>query len=590
MKSKVPISVERYNAIKEAFANRDEIDGMTRPEMFREMADCLVPGWFEWHPWANKIIDGACRYRWLALSGCSNSSKTRNAAGFAAIWWLADPLNSAVCFCSTTAKMLRKRGWAEIQNIQQCIGDFGNMINSQCVWQAEQGDDKHCIFGKAVAEGDTNRSAADIQGLHVKRLMIVIDEAEAVPPAIWKATANLYGYCDDVGGEFILMAIANARSRLSQFGRFIEPEGGWNSVSVDSDDWMSKPQMDGRQARVLRFDFLRSPNILEGQTVSKHLPTQQRVNARMRALKARGGENDPDHFAYDRGFPVPEGLLKTVFTDSLIQLHDGYSRHKFTGANFIIIGAFDQAFFGGDRPALRFAAMGDIGDGKTGIEWMDPIMLYLDATSPRPARYQLMDKLRGACENVEYRGSRYKCEPGNMAIDCTGDGGLADICQQEWSRDVIRIMFSGAASEDPVNNEDGKSAKDVFINKRVEMYFRTKDALISGQLKGIDKDTAAELCNIEELVERNDGTVRPRKALQSKKEYKIKYTVSCDLADCGVMVLEVARIKGFTLASVGLTVERDLDWEKKAKQAQSIYDHESFYGADNECLEPMDFV
>jgi hypothetical protein len=573
------ISIEEFQQVRENFAQRGPGD---RVEQFKTLATHLLPGWFEFHSWCNKIIEAGCKHRWIGESGCSNSSKTRHTAGFAAVWWLADPENSAVCFCSTTMKMLRKRGWAEIQDISNKIEGWGNFVNSQCVWQVTQGDDKHCIFGKAVCEGDTNKVAADIQGLHVKRLMIVIDEAEAVPAAIWKACANLYGYCEDVGGEFVLFAIANARSRLSQFGRFIEPEDGWNSVSVDSDEWMSKPQMDGRKAKVLRFDFLKSPNIVEGKLVSRHLPTRQRVDNRMAALRARGGENDPDHFTYDRGYPVPEGLLKTVFTETLIAKHDGYGRHKFLGTNFRIIGAFDQAFGGGDRPALRFAAMGDIEGNKLGLEWMEAIILYLDANSPDPVRYQLKDKLKQACENVEYRGQKYQCRPEDLAIDCTGDGGLADICHQEWSSKINRIIFSESPSESPVSNEDERSSKDVFLNKRVQMYFQTRDALIAGQIKGIDKDTAAELCNLEELIEKSDGTIRPKKTLQTKKDYKLKYTVSPDLSDSAVMLTEVARIKGFSVAAVGLTVSREGALEQIVKDSQDLYNPDSFYSAEND--------
>jgi len=572
-----------FRKVQHAFANWT---GGDRVEQFKYLADALAPGWFEWHPWTMKIVEAGCRYRWIGLSGCSNSCKTRNTAGFAAVWWLADPENSAVIFCSTTAKMLKKRGWSEIQGFRQAMGgDFGNLVNSQTVWQCSQGNDKNSIFGKAVAEGNVDKSAADIQGLHTKRLMVVIDEAEATPAAIWKATANLYGYCEDNGGEFVLFANANARSRLSQFGRFIEPEGGWNSVSVDSDDWLSKPQMDGKKAKVLRFDFLKSPNLIEGKVVSKHLPTKARVEARMAALRARGGENDPDHWTYDRGFPVPEGLLKTVFTDSLIGKHDGYGKHKFLGSNFKIIGAFDQAFGGGDRPALRFAAMGDIEGGKIGIEWMEAIILYLDANSSEPVRYQLKNKLKQHCENVTYRGQKYECLPENLGIDCTGDGGLADICQQEWSKNIIRILFSASPSETPVSHEDERPAKEVFLNKRVEMYFRTRDALMAGQIKGIDKDTSAELCNLEELVEKTDGSIRPKKTLQSKKEYKIKYQVSPDLSDCAVMLSEVARIKGFSIAAMGLTTERDESMDEVLHNTQAVYEESSFYQDGNEDLE-----
>lgn len=574
------ISVDEFNRIRSDFANRL---GDNRVQMFRTLADSLASGWFEYHQWTLKIIEAACKYRWIALSGCSNSAKTRNVAGFSAVWWLADPANSSVTFCSTTMKMLRKRGWSEIQSFYNAIGaDFGNMVDSRTMWQYDQGDDKHAIFGKAVAEGDVHKSAADLQGLHTKRQMIVIDEAEAVPPSIWRVCSNAYGYCVDVGGEFILIAIANARSRLSQFGRFMEPEDGWASVSVDSDDWFSKPQMDGKKAIVLRFDFRKSPNLVEGRVVSRHLPTRQRVENRLAALKARGGENDPDHWCYDLGFPAPEGLTKTVFTESLFEKFGAYDRHRFTGTNFMIIGAVDPAYGGGDRPALRFAALGDIEGDKMGIEWMEPILLYTDATVTEPASYQLLAQIRKHAQNVQYRGQTYVCPPENIGIDTTGNTSLADAAQREWSPRVIRINFSESPSDEPCSHEDIRPGSEVYLNKRSEMYYQTRNALIAGQLRNVDKDTAAELCTIEELIEKTDGTIRTKLTLMSKREYKKKFAKSPDLADCGVEITEVARLKGFHIAAIGLTIDRESALAEVAKDAMSLYDPDTFYQSAND--------
>lgn len=583
-----------FKADRTAFAERTIDD---RAAAFKRISDFIVPGWFEWHSWTNRLVDGLCNYRWLAAAGCAGACKTRNAAGYGCSWWLSAPKESSVILCSTTMKMLRKRGWAEIHNYHDSMiksgfapTGYGNFVDSRTLWQCAQGDDKHAIFGKAVADGDINQAAADIQGIHTKRQMIIIDEAEAVPTAIWKACANLYGYCEDVGGEFILIAMANPRSRLSQFGRFIEPLDGWESVSVESDEWLSKPQLDGQSAFVIRFDFLKSPNVVEGRTVSKHLPTKARVTSRMNALKARGGENDPDHYCYDRGFPVPEGLITTVFTETGLIKAGAFDRHEFIGTNFLIIGGFDQAFGGGDRPALRFGALGDIAGGKKGLEWLEPQIIYLDSKSSEPIRYQLMHKLQEHCAEVVYRGQKYRCDPENLAIDCTGDGGLADICQREWSPNIMRVIFSESASDEPVSGEDQRPAKDVFGNKRVEMFFQTRNGIDCGQIKGIDKDSAAELTSIEEKVEKADGSVVRRKLLQSKKEYKLKTGKSCDLADCGVILTEVARRKGFIIAPAGFTAKRDEEFAEKVRLADAVHEEESFFSPDNFEVEPVESI
>ena len=557
-----------------------------REDLFKKIIEEMVPGWVEFHSWSDMFFHAACTHRWIGVSGCSGAAKTRNAAGFAATWWLCAPHESSVILCSTTMKSLRKRGWAEIQNYAEALkkrnGDgYGNMVNSQTMWQNEKGDDRNAIFAIAVQEGDINKVAANIQGIHSRRQLVIIDEAEAVPAAIWKACANLYRYPIDAGGEFILIALANPRSRLSQFGRFIEPKGGWNTVTVEHEEWEGKPQLDGTtNTHVIRFDFRKSPNVLSSKIVSKHLPTKASVNGRLASLAARGAENDPDHWCFDLGFPPPDGLLKTPFSESMLVKAGAFNQQQFSGADFRIIGACDPAYTG-DRPVVQFAALGRLNTGELGYEALEPIVLSLDATSQSPARYQLLDQIKFQCENVKYRGHTYQCRPEDFAIDTTGDAGLADIAQREWSLSVNRIMFSGSATDAPCSREDMRPAREVYANKRAEMYYQTRDAVETGQIKGLSKDTAAELCSLLEIVEKADGTVRPKKTLESKREYKKRYQKSPDLADGLVMVTEVAQLKGMVVGARALTAQLGSGIEELVQKANDIYADLS-YSAENE--------
>jgi len=570
-----------------AFVHRlDEESGCpSRFELFRRLAETFTPGWFNFHDWTRRIIDAGCHERWIGLTGCSHAGKTHDVAGFATIWWLADPANSSVQFCSTTMKMVRKRAWAEVQSIRDCLErqgeSFGNFVDSRTLWQYEQGDDKHAIFCHAVQEGDVNKTAANIQGVHTRRQMVIIDEAPAVPAAIWKACANLYAV--EEGGEFVLIAIGNAISRLDQFGRFIEPKGGWDSVSTEVDEWEGKPQLDGRPCKVIRLDFRRSPNITEGKVVCRHLPTKARVEARLAALSAKGALNDPDHWAFDLGFPPPEGLLKTVFTNSLIEKYGGYGLHRFTGRNFMILGALDPAFGGGDRPAVRFGALGEIvgAPGVLGLEWFPPTIIYFDATSKEPEHYQLVAQCMRLAGKVKYRGQDYECLPENFAFDSSGEGGTAAIAKREWSPNIISIEFGGSCSEDPINVDDPRPAKDIYLNKRAEMYFRAKSMSESGQLRGIDKDTAVELCTLEYRDRDKDGKVIKIR-LQGKDEYRLKFNKSPDLADCGVELCEVARMRGLSIQATGLSVGTQQSFGSVIETAQAVYQSEDYSKAPDE--------
>lgn len=568
-----------------AFAHRVPIDAgaFPRPVLFRRIADVLAPKYFEWHAWTDRIVDAGCHEQWIGLAGCSGSAKTHNVTGFACLWWLCDPANSSVIFCSTTSKALRKRSWAQVQAIYSGIPGprFGNFVDSRMMWQVKKGDDKHAIMGIAVEEGETMKVADNIKGVHTKRQMIVITEATAVPHAIMEAATNLYSYPEQAGGEFIMILEANPRSWTDEFGKFVEPDKGINSVNVETQEWETKPQINGRKGICIRFDIEKSPNldVPEDKPVSKHLPTHGRLR---NVEKATGYKDSPSYFSNERGFPPPEGLNKNVFSLVSIEAHGGYDRHIFTGEKFQIIGALDPARTG-DRPTLRFAALGEIETGDMGLEWMAPIILKINSKDSNPIDYQLLEQVQRECEKVKYRGTIVSCSPANLGIDATGGGAdLCDIFNRMWSFDIIRIGFGEAASSDVVSPEDVRPANTVYRNRRAEMYFRTRNGIDTGQIKGIDRETATEMCTLT-----YDDSKPPFRNIISKEDYKLEFKISPDLTDSGVILSEVARRKGFKLARLGNTKKRSVHWEEVAEQAQKVYqevqyESESHYQADYE--------
>lgn len=561
VKGKDQLYYDRY-----AFAQRMTIDEGAPPrlELFKRIEDKVLPKHFEWNEWTTKLIEPALEGTWCCYSGCSNSSKTYNTMGFATLWWLAAPAISSVTLVSTSIKSLRRRGWAEVQKNHTSIpgNRLGHFIDSRMMWQWNKGDDKHAMIGKAVEEGPVHKVADDIKGVHTQRQMVIIDEATAVPEAIFDACFNLYSYPD----EFILIVIGNPRSKLDQMGRFMEPKNGWVNVSVDTDEWETKPQINGKPALVVRFDAEKSPNIKEGKIVSRHLPTKEKV------ATAKANGETPLYYSNFRGFPPPDGLTKTVFTESAFMVNDGFGKHLFTGNNFRIIGAFD-ASRGGDRPVLRFAKMGEIAEGKMGIELFPPIVIPVDAKSKNPISYQLTEQVRKQCESFTVGQYKYTCSPDNLAVDASGDGaGLCDIMNRTWSFGIVRILFGGKASEDATSLEDSRPACEVYRNKRAEMYYRASDALNHGQLKGFDADTAKELCDIQ------FDDSKPLLVLEDKDTYKERHNgQSPDLSDATVMVLEVARRKGFKLSAQQETATRTVNWSETVQKTRAVYEDSNCY-------------
>lgn len=581
-----------------AFALRTPIEqgAPLRIKLFKRITDQLLPGHFEWHDWTYRTIEPLCDldvaekesgkcYKLMGYPGCAGAAKTYNVISFACAWWLMAPTISSVTLISTSKESLKKRGWSEVLKCYDGIPGprFGNMVGSRMIWQAIKGDDKHAIFGKAVEEGPINKVADDIKGIHTERQMIVIDEATSVPAAIYEACGNLYSY----PREFILVLIGNPLNRKDQFGRFCEPKDGWTSVTVDTGEWIGKPQeqVGNRVPHIVTFDAEKSPNIIAGREVSRHLPTKEGVAAAQRA----GGGQTPSYWQNFRGFWPSEGLVKTVFSESSLKQNDAMGKHQFTGEKFQIIGFFDPAFGGGDKPALRFAKLGMISGGKWGIESLPPKILPIDANSLNPVHFQLTEQLRRECETITINGVRYSCPPENLGIDATGEGGgLCDIVQRTWSRHVIRVEFGGAASEDSASLEDIRPANEIYENKRAEMYFRTRDMCNHGQLKGVDKATSEEMITIMFEDQKPDGSSRRRIVIQSKKSYKELYKKSPDLTDSLIGLSEVSRQKGFRLAPIGQTKARVEEVSKTVETANEVYHESGLYSPDEEYdLEPL---
>jgi hypothetical protein len=537
--------------------------------LFWKIHDKLTPGFLEKHPWSIRQITAFCDNKWVGLAGCAGSAKTRNTTGFCCTWWSCAPEISSVIFCSTTAKALRKRGWAEVQNYFSKLGEnkFGNFVDSRMIWQATKGDDRHAITGIAVEEGEMTKVADNIKGIHTERQLVVIDEATAVPPAIFEACTNLYA----TPREFLLFLLGNPRTRLDEFGKFIEPLRGWESVTVEDEEWETTSKIDGSCGICLRFDIEKSPNLdyPEDKPVSKYIPLRGHVER----VRANTGYHDsPSYWSNERGFPPPDGLAKTLFSETSISKHGGRDKHVFTGNDFRIIGSFDHARNGGDRPIARFAALGEIESGKMGIESLPPIPVPINVSSSNPIDYQIVEKLMWLCDNVTYRGQKYHCRAEDFGIDATGGGAdLCDIAQRIWSPHIIRILFSGACTSDACSHEDIRPANDVYENLRAEMYHRARNALHSGQLKGIDRETEKELISVEFVDD------KAKIKMMDKRDYRKKFKKSPDLADTEIMLAEVARRRGFKLSIEGKTIHRYEDTSKLFQKSQELYNPNDMY-------------
>jgi hypothetical protein len=502
----------------------------------------------QWNPWMERQIQSLCDHQYVGWAGCGASGKTYSATLYAMLWWAVDPSDSAVLMTSTTAKMIRKRQWAALQELyQKCPGFPGHMVDSKTTLQATKGDDKHGIMAIPVLDGSTSKAMANIQGIHCRRILVVIDEATDVPEAIVHAASNLTKGCT----EFQMLMIGNPHSYFDQHGRFCEPKLGWKSVNVEVDEWET------RKGICVRFDGMKSPNVRAGKSEWPYLITQENV----RSAVEFEGVSSPTFWKYTRGFWSPEGVAATVLSETLCVKYNVQQKTSFYSRATTIAG-LDPAFSGGDRCVLRFAKIGDRQDGFSVVLFEDPIVISIDAGSPEPIAFQIARRVKEECQSRD-------CLPQHLAVDSTGNGaGLCDIIAETWSPRIRRVSFGSSATELPTSQFDTRPAKDAYKNRVTELWYCFREWVKCDQIRGLDPETIIEFCS------RNYVSEEKKIILEPKSEMKVRFGRSPDLADATALVIDVARSLGGQRRHPNDAMDF---WKEMVIDCQNLYSEDNLY-------------
>ena len=540
-----PLEAELY-----CFRTNRTVDqgGLGRFGHFQNAANIIWPE-LEWNPWLERQIESLCDYQWVTWTGCAASGKTYGSSLYALVWWLADPANSTVILTSTTARMIRKRAWANIQELWRSSSSrfIGNMVDSRTILQCTRGDDRHAIFGLAVLDGSTSKAVANIQGIHSDRILSICDEATDTPPAAFEACSNLSKGCS----EFQFLAIGNPHSILDEHGRYSEPKRGWNSVDVETEEWETS------RGVCVKFDGMKSPNMKAGATKWPYLITAEQVRQSIEFE----GEASPRFWKYVRGHWPPAGVVKTVLSETLCTKYRVTEKHTFATSSTVIAG-LDPAF-GGDRCVLRFAKYGDLPSGLMGLDFEDIVSINVDSSSDEPIHFQIARQVKEECVS---RG----CLPEHLAIDATGEGGgLCDILHKEWSNLINRVEFGGKASDKPVSSEDMRPSHEAYANRVTELWFSIRQWVIREQIRGLDRDTLVELCS------RLFDDEKRKIVVERKAAMKGRTGQSPDYADAAACVVEMARILGE--GSLKSSSSSDKQWSALSLKYDSIYSPDNLY-------------
>lgn len=503
-----------------------------RAYLFWRIADVLWNGedrpqpLFEKHPWAEQMIAAAAKEKYLAIGGAASSGKSYVMAGWAVVNWLAAPDRTLILVTSTTLREARKRIWGAVITLLTSVPGLPIKIRDS-IGSANYVDNNGVIFDRAglsliaAEKSKTREASGKLIGIKQERVILVADELSELSHSIMQtALSNL-----SANQNLRVVAMSNPCSRFDAFGDWSEPKSGWDSIVTDRDmSWRTK-----YNGLYLRFDAEQSPNLLTDGDPYPWLPTKKRIEEAKQNL----GESSRGYMRMYRAVFFDSDEAEGVYGEN--ELMRGGALQNVSLRESTPIAALDPAFTnGGDRTMLRFGEIGYDERGQYTLHFKDSVLLFEDETNKAvPRTYQIVQQLKTHCQK---RGIR----PENVAIDATGAGApFCDVVAQDWSPDILRVVFAGKATDRRVSMNNQTPCYDLYVNRVSEIWFAGKELIRCGQLRGIDQELAREMTARQyETVKGGEGL---RMKVESKPDFKKRTGYSPDNADAAFLLIDLAR-------------------------------------------------
>lgn len=161
--------------------------------------------------------------RHTAVHSCHESGKSYTASRIVT-WWL-DSHPPGTAFAVTTAPtgaQVRAILWREI-NRAHAKGQLPGKCNQTEWWLGNE----MIAFGRKPSEYNTQA----FQGIHQRYVLVVLDEANGIPKALWDAAETLIA---NENGR--MLAIGNPDDPASYFADMCKPGSGFNAIHISAFD------------------------------------------------------------------------------------------------------------------------------------------------------------------------------------------------------------------------------------------------------------------------------------------------------------------------------------------------------------------
>lgn len=505
-----------------------ENGGLGKAEHFRRAATIL---WgnnkrkqFIWHPWADKMLEAACQWKYLSVAGAGGIGKSEFFAIWAIINWMSDPIRTMVVVTSTTLKASRKRIWGCITEFFNAVPKMpGKLVDSIGIIRTLGGSDKSGITLVAGEAAREKESMDKLIGCHNNRVILIGDELPALSHALVKfATTNL-----STNPDFQFIGIGNPRSKYDPHGLLSKPKDGWVSITEEFEEWETE------LGYAIRFDAEKSPNILAGRVLYPWLPKEEDI-----ALsKHRNGPDSLEHWSQCRGFWPPEGSdPDCVYSENDIANGDAEDTIVEWMTEPTPVAFCDPAWtHGGDACRVTRGLCGPTKDGNMKLLVTHDFQINDKRSDKRPRIFQVAEQYINFCK-------KNGVMPRFAGYDATGGGHMfGDVLSELWDAGVYACNFAGSATEIPCGPQ-ALPANEMFADRVSEIWMCGLDFLRSGQIKGLTSDIINDLIARKKALLKQ-GMTGGKIAVEPKRVMKKRIRRSPDAGDSALGMLDLCRMR-----------------------------------------------
>jgi len=351
----LPIAIE-LSMIRNGGRWRKKTGGLVGEGLFYHYKELQTYLWPEkvWHKWSVLELECWLKYRIIGVLGPASSGKTFDAATNMLADYYVYPECTTVLVSSTTKESLEMRVWGEIKKYHRMAKTRfpwlpGNLIEgrqrivSDSRAEASEGRDfRNGLVGVACKKGGNYQGLAEYVGIKNKRLRLLADELQFMPPVFIDSVSNL-----NKNPDFKGLGLGNCKDTTDALGKLCEPAahmGGWDG-GIDQTPGTKTWEIRFPSGICIQLPGSDSPN-LDGK-LNCPLITQAKIDEDI----AFYGKDSIQYTMMDEG-RMPRGLgARRIITRQMCLKFNAMELPVWQDSSITKIGFLDAAYrgVGGDR-------------------------------------------------------------------------------------------------------------------------------------------------------------------------------------------------------------------------------------------------